>query len=442
MNYQEAESYVLGLTDYERLSGSVLTAANYDLRRVYALLRELGDPHLCAPSVHIAGTKGKGSTASMIAGVLSAAGYRTGLYTSPHLHTVRERFRVDGRMISEEEFASIATAIEPIVRELNRKIEFGMLTTFEVLTAIAFSYFRDVGVDYQVLEAGLGGRLDATNVVKPQVCVITSVSLDHTELLGNTVEKIAEEKAAIIKEGCVAVSGPQTAGVAGVLERVCNEKGVSLVEVGDEVTFCRTAADMRGQSVAVTTRLRVYDLRLTLLGEFQMENAAVAVAALEGLASRGAKIGVEDFGRGFAAVRWPGRMQVLRTKPLVVVDGAHNPYSIGRLVDAIRSDLNYRRCFLVFGASADKDLSGMAIEAARLNCSVFVVAANHPRAAKTGQLLGVFEKAGVQAKDGGTVPGSLDLLIGQVKERDLVCVTGSLFVVAEAIDHLGASPKI
>src|SRR4030042_1438608 len=201
MNYQQAEDYILSFTDYEKMPGITYTSANYDLRRMEKLLHPLGNPHLGTRTVHIAGTKGKGSTAAMISQILIAAGYRTGLFTSPHLHTLRERIRINGDMISEADFAAIVTELEPIVESVNKQRDFGELTTFEILTAVVFSYFKKNHMDFQVLEVGLGGRLDATNVVKPDVCVITSVSLDHTEILGGAVAKIAAQKACMIKPG-------------------------------------------------------------------------------------------------------------------------------------------------------------------------------------------------------------------------------------------------
>src|SRR4030043_2399878 len=209
MDYKQAEDYILSFTDYEKMPGIAYTAANYDLRRMEKLLQPLGNPHLGTKTVHIAGTKGKGSTAAMIAKVLTTAGYKTGLFTSPHLHTLRERIRINDTMISEADFAALVTKLKPIVEKINNESVYGELTKFEILTAVVFAYFKDSQVDFQVLEVGLGGRLDATNVAKADVCVITSLSLDHTEILGDTVAKIAAEKAGIIKPGCIVVSAPQ-----------------------------------------------------------------------------------------------------------------------------------------------------------------------------------------------------------------------------------------
>src|SRR4030042_1636260 len=192
MDYRQAVDYILSFTDYEKIPGIPYTSANYDLRRMEKLLQPLGNPHLGTKTVHIAGTKGKGSTAAMISRVLIASGYKTGLFTSPHLHTLRERIRISDTMISEADFAALVTKLKPIVERVNNEAAYGELTTFEILTAVVFAYFKNSQVDFQVLEVGLGGRLDATNVAKADVCVITSISLDHTEILGNTVAKRSE----------------------------------------------------------------------------------------------------------------------------------------------------------------------------------------------------------------------------------------------------------
>ena len=219
MDYQAALSYILSFTDYEKLPAFLYTAANFDLRRMAELLQRVGNPHLNSPAIHVAGTKGKGSTAAMIASALSAAGYRTGLYTSPHLHTFRERISVDGEMIAEEEFSSLTERLQPEIDEVNRLHNYGEITTFEILTALAFAFFSKRRVDFQVLEVGLGGRLDATNVVTPQIAVITSISLDHAEVLGGSFARIAREKVGIIKPGALVVSAPQP----GEAERVIDE---------------------------------------------------------------------------------------------------------------------------------------------------------------------------------------------------------------------------
>ena len=287
MNYQTALDYILSFADYERLPRSALV---FDLRRMESLLERLGNPQEAAKSIHVAGTKGKGSTAAMIASILTQAGYRTGLYTSPHLLTLTERIQVDGKPIDEDAFARLAEVLKPQVEAVNRTGDFGELTTFELLTALAFAYFRERDADYQVLETGLGGRLDATNVVKPEVCVITSISYDHMDVLGDTLTQIATEKAGIIKPGSTVVCSPQFSEAMTVIERICREQEARLIRVGIEVTWQSKAFAPERQSFTLKGLMREYDLTLSLIGEHQLENAAAAVTAVEVLTDRGANI--------------------------------------------------------------------------------------------------------------------------------------------------------
>ena len=308
LDYQAAVEYILGFADYERASR---TAVVFNTSRMEALLESLGKPHLAASSVHIAGTKGKGSTAAMIASILTASGRRTGLYTSPHLHSFTERIRIDGHPIPEDEFAALVRKLKPDFEAFNRLGAHGELTTFEILTTLAFVHFQEKQADYQVLETGLGGRLDATNVVRPRVCAITSISLDHTEILGQTLAQIAAEKAGIIKPGCVTVSAPQPPEVRHVMSSVCHERGVRLLEVGRDIIWTLTGRSESGQSFRVDGWRGTYDLTLPLLGEHQLDNAAVAVGVAEALAA---------FGDGYR-----GRKHRRRAVPRFVAGPAAGP---------------------------------------------------------------------------------------------------------------------
>ena len=439
MDYQQAENYILSFTDYEKMPGISYTSANYDLRRMEKLLQPLGNPHLGTRTVHIAGTKGKGSTAAMISQTLTASGYRTGLFTSPHLHTLRERIRIDSAMISEADFAAIVTELEPIVESVNKQGDFGELTTFEILTAVVFAYFKKNRVDFQVLEVGLGGRLDATNVVKPAVCVITSLSLDHTEILGDSVAKIAAEKAGIIKPGCIVVNSPQVDEAAQVIKQVCHQHGTRLIQVGQDVTWHKTSGDLYGQTLTIFTKSGQYDLTIPLLGEYQLENAATAVAAIEALISLGIDISSQNITDGFSQVSWPGRLQILNREPTVVVDGAHNAYSMSKLIEAVKQCFDYKRCFVIFGTSCDKDISGMARELEPLGGRITITSSSHPRAASISLLAEKFNNLGVKTIVVGNVTEALAKALALAKKTDLILITGSLFVVAEAIDYITKS---
>jgi dihydrofolate synthase/folylpolyglutamate synthase len=436
MDYQQAEDYILGFTDYEKIPGIAYTSANYDLRRMEKLLQPLGNPQLGTRTIHIAGTKGKGSTAAMISQALTAAGYRTGLFTSPHLHTLRERIRINGVMISEADFAALVTKLKPIVESVNKQAAFGELTTFEILTAVVFTYFKKNRVDFQVLEVGLGGRLDATNVVKPAVCVITSLSLDHTEILGNSVAKIAAEKAGIIKPGCIVVNAPQVDEAAQVIKQACRQQRAKLIQVGRDVIWHKISGDLHGQTLTVFTKSGHYDLTIPLLGDYQLENASTAVAAIDALISSGTRISSQNIAQGFSQVSWPGRLHILNREPTVVVDGAHNAYSMSKLVAAVKEYFNYKKCFVIFGTSCDKDISGMAREIQILSNHIIITSSSHPRAASVTLVAEKFDALGVKAMEVGNVTEALSKALALANKTDLILITGSLFVVAEAIDYI------
>ena len=435
MNYQAALSYILSFTDYEKVPAFLYRADNFDLRRMVELLDRLGNPHLTSPAIHIGGTKGKGSTAAMIASSLSAAGYRTGLYTSPHLHTFRERITVDGEMITEEEFSALTEKLQPEIDEVNRRHNYGEITTFEILTALAFAFFMERRVDFQVLEVGLGGRLDATNVVMPRIAVITSISLDHAEVLGDSLAKIAGEKAGIIKPGALVISAPQPKEVACVIEEVCRSKGVSLITVGRDVTWRKVKSDLSGQFFEVKGKACSHKLIIPLLGEHQLENAAVAVAALEAL-----DIGVKDIARGLAQVQWPGRLEILRHEPLFLADGAHNTDSANRLRETIEKYLHFDRLILILGASSDKDIAGIVGELAPLSSLAIVTRSRHPRALAPELLLEELEKQGVKGELAESVSSAAERAMEIAGPRDLICATGSLFIAAEAREYIKGIP--
>jgi dihydrofolate synthase/folylpolyglutamate synthase len=434
MDYQQTLDYINSYIDYEKI-GMPHDPAFYDLRRVDELLAHLGNPHRKASSVHIAGTNGKGSVAAMVASVLSVSGYNTGLYTSPHLHTWRERMRVNGNLISEGEFVSLVERVKPKAEAVNRKATYGQLTTFELLTALAFAYFGQKRVDFQVLEVGLGGRFDATNVINPEVCLITSISLDHTDVLGSSLAKIAAEKTGIIKPGSTVVLSPQVDEVAQVIEEACLNCGAPLVRVGSDVTWQSLGFDLNGQLFQVKGRLGSYKLSIPLLGRHQLDNAATAVAALEVLAEKGFNISRDSITEGLERVSWSGRFQILSHHPLIVVDGAHNPDSARRLKQSLKEYFDFGRAALVIGVSCDKDIAGIVSELFSLFDRVIVTRSQHPRAMAPALLKAEFARHGIEAQVTDDVPAALSLAL--TGDSDLICVAGSLFVVGEAIEQVG-----
>ena len=439
MDYRQAIDYLSSFTDWERTAAQAFAAANFDLRRVHSLLARLGNPHLGRKTVHIAGSKGKGSIAAMTAAVLTAAADRgIGLYTSPHLHTFCERIALDGQPIAQADFARLTEAMAPAVAAENADGRFGQLTTFELLTALAFLYFREREAGWQVLEVGIGGRLDATSVVEEKdVAVVGPVSLEHTAILGETVEEIAAEKAAIIRPGRPVLMAPQPfLPAAAVIRRRAMEARAALVDVADSYSWERLGWDLSGQSLRLDGPRGQRELWLPLLGAHQMENAATAVAVIDVLAEGGTNVPESAIAIGLRGVHWPGRLEVLRQRPLVVADGAHNGDSARRLREALRDYFQFRRLILVGGMSGDKALDDMARELAPLATLVIATRSQHPRAADAAVVAAAYAAAGAATEIAPSVPQALERALAVAEPDDLVCVVGSLFVVAEAREHV------
>ena len=439
MNYRQAIDYLSGFTDWERTPAQAFAAVNFDLRRVHSFLARLGDPHRGRRTVHIAGSKGKGSIAAMVAAVLTAADMGgVGLYTSPHLHTFCERIAVDRQPIAQREFARLTEAMTPSAAAENADGRFGQLTTFELLTTLAFLYFRERGAAWQVLEVGMGGRLDATSVVEEEdVAVIGPISLEHTAILGDTVEEIAAEKAAIIRPACRVVLAPQPfPQAAAVIRRRAAEVGAPLVDVSESYSWERLAWDMSGQSLRLDGPRGRREVWLPLLGAHQLENAAAALAVIDVLLEGGSKVTEPAIAAGLRHVRWPGRLEVLREGPLVVADGAHNGDSARRLRQALREYFQFRRLILVSGVSQDKTVDDMARELAPLAALVIATSSRHPRAGDPVSVAAAYAAAGAATETTPSVAAALERALALAEPEDLVCVVGSLFVVAEAREHI------
>lgn len=437
--YQAALDFLYSFVDYET-SHQPRSPLNYDLRRMDELLARLGNPHLKARTVHIAGTKGKGSTAAMVASVLTAAGYRTGLYTSPHLVDIRERMRVDGRLIPKADFMRHVEKLKPEVEAVNARASYGRLTTFELLTALGFMYFADKQADFQVVEVGLGGRLDATNVVKPEVCAITTLGMDHTDVLGDTLAKIAAEKAGIIKPGVPVVSARLEPEAAEVIEMFCRRNDARLIRVGADIDYSSRGDKDGIQSLEIKGRLGTYEAALPMRGRFQQENAAVAVGVLEALSERGFKVPSESIKEGLGKVRWPGRFQVVRRRPAVVIDGAHNPQAARQLRLAIEEFLAGRpggRRILVIGMSSDKDYGEVAGGLAPLFDIVIATRSRHPRALAVETLAAEFAHLGGEVETADSVAAAMSRAVELAQNNGFVCATGSLFIVGEALEWAG-----
>jgi dihydrofolate synthase/folylpolyglutamate synthase len=430
MNYRDAIAYLYSLTDYEKVRVERYTPETHNLSRVERLLAAMGNPHTRFPAVHIAGTKGKGSAAAMCEACLRAAGYRTGFYTSPHLHTFRERIQVAGGKIAREEVVALVEEARPLIERIPD------VTYFEAITAMGFLHFARSEVDMAIVEVGLGGRLDATNVLTPEVSVITSLSLEHMYLLGDTLAEIAYEKAGIIKPGIPAVSAPQRAEAIKVLEAVSQQRGAPLTEVGRDWDYEPGPADLDGQ---LFTARRIAggsseldgEYWVPLLGRHQLENAASAIAALDILRQRGFRVPVESVREGLRTVRWPGRLEILGREPLVIGDGAHNPYSAEVLRQALGEWFPGRRWVLIFGASADKDVAGMLRILLPISDYVIVTRSDHPRAAAPVELADAVASVGGGAEVSVNVRKSIRRGLAMMDPGSGLLATGSLHLVAD-----------
>lgn len=444
MEYRESIDRLLSLVDHERNSYSgPRQLAIYDLRRTEALLERLGNPHTKAPTIHIAGTKGKGSTAALCDAALHAAGYKTGFYSSPHLHSFRERIRRDTIPVTEAEFAALVEQVWPQQRWVTDNAGLGSVTLFEFMTAMGFLSFANGKVDYQTIEVGLGGRLDATNVVNPAVCLITSISLDHTAVLGDSLAQIATEKAGIIKPGSPLVVAPQSPEAGSAIDRVCHRLRVNPIRVGTDVTWEAGTAEPGGQFLSIQGRLGRYELRIPLLGTHQLENAATAVAALEVLREQGHAIPDDAVREGFANVSWPCRMEVLSSSPVIMADGAHNVYSVEALLDSLPRYFRHGRLLLIVGFSRDKNVEGMVKRLSQADPIVFATGSRHPRSLAPGAVAGLFKDLGTPSFEAPTPKEALVAALNQARADDLILATGSLFVAAEVREaRLGIEPEV
>ncbi|MCS7238584.1 MAG: bifunctional folylpolyglutamate synthase/dihydrofolate synthase [Thermoguttaceae bacterium] len=465
MNYQQALEYLNSRINFERAAAIPYQSRCFKLQRMEDLLALVGSPHRSLRAIHIAGTKGKGSTAAMISSILSRAGYRVGRFTSPHLETVRERLVVDGQICPQDQFAQLIRQLISAIEEVDKKAEArGYLhgpTYFEIVTAAAFLYFAQEDVDFAVLEVGLGGRLDATNVCLPLVTVVTSISFDHMDQLGYSLASIAREKAGIIKRGVPSISGVREPEAREVIEAVCAQVGSPLRQLGVDFDYSfyppQTAfADQVDTSLLCTifdyvenvprtsgedppggsaSAVALSKLAVSLLGEHQAANGAVAVATVRELVRQGWEVSEATIREGLRETSWPGRVEVLCTKPVVILDGAHNQASMAALLQTLRTYFGKRRLLVLFGTSRDKDVAGMLkCLLAEADLLVLTQVADNPRAMPAEELAQLAQQLGAKADSLRVVAQAFpawQALKHLASPRDVLCVTGSLFLVGE-----------
>ncbi len=440
--YRAALDFLNSRTDYEKMVRVGYNHTNFNLSRMLRILAGLGNPHKRIRTVHVAGTKGKGSTCHMVASMLQNAGYRTGLYTSPHLIELRERIRIDDGLITEGEFTRLIAKIAPVVSRLERD----QPTFFEVMTAAAFLYFANKKVDIAVIETGLGGRLDSTNVLKPEVCGLTSISYDHVAQLGNTLEKIAAEKAGIFKPGVTAISAPQVASVRRVFRKAAEATGCQLRILGEDIEFSYRFESSRATGphtrVCISTPTSRFDhLRVPLLGEHQAHNCGVALGIIDELRKCGFSVPEQSAIDGLAKVKVRGRLELIREHPRTVVDAAHNGASVAALMRAIGQNITYDSMVVIFGCSQDKDIDGMLDQLQLGADKVIFTNIGTPRSVDPHELQNRFlEKSQKMSQVGETLQEAYEIAGRCVTREDLICITGSVYLVglAQRLQDQGA----
>jgi len=433
--YRKAIDFLMSQTDYERMRVVRYNTTTFNLDRMRLLLKHLGDPHTKFKSVHIAGTKGKGSTCYMLAAMLRASGYKVGLYTSPHLVDMRERIQINGAMISPNEMTHWVKRVEQAIGKMGADKP----TFFEIITAIGFCHFAQQEVDIAVVEVGLGGRLDSTNVITPEVAAVTSISYDHTAILGNTLEKIAEEKAGIFKKDIPALTVVQPPSVVAAMRRVAEKNGTKLAVVGEDVEFSYRFEIGRplGPHIRATLHSsisRFEQLVVPLVGEHQAINFGLALAVLDQLKQRGFKIEEAKALEGVKDLTIEGRMEMVWRDPRVILDGAHNAASMQALFRGISQYVPYDSMVVIFGCNCDKDVDGMLEKVSHgADKVIFTQVSSNPKAASPDELAARFtEEFGRMAQVAPDFASAMAIASRAITREDLITVTGSFYLVGEA----------
>jgi len=437
-SYKQALDYLFARTDYEKQERLRYNVTTFSLNRMQKLLSLLGNPHKKIHTVHIAGTKGKGSTATMLARMLEANGYKVGLYTSPHVVHLHERITVDSKMISDSEMCGLLNRVYAPVEKMSKT---DSPTFFEIMTALAFMYFLDKAVDIAVIETGLGGRLDSTNVIKPKVVGITSLSIDHQHLLGNDIDSIAKEKAGVFKRGVPIITVQQEPSVMRVLKSQATAVKAPLSVTGSDIDFSQRFETSREYGphtrICLTTPTSKFEhLRVPLHGRHQAINCGLALAMLDKLKSAGYKIDNDKAAEGLRKVSLAGRMEMIWDDPRVMIDAAHNAASIKALIHAIGQNIPYDSMVVIFGCNADKDVKGM-LQRLQYGADKVIFTRSHSAKAMSPEDLAEMytEICGKMCQTASTLGQALQLAKNAVSKEDLICITGSFYLIGQAKTH-------
>ena len=420
MNYQQAVDFLFSLEKFGIKLG---------LENTYSLMKRLGNPHLKFSSIHVAGTNGKGSCCAMLYSILRKAGYSCGIYTSPHLVDFRERIRIDKSLIEKD-------YLTDFVSDLKGEILKKKYTFFEVITALAFSYFADRKIELGVVETGLGGRLDSTNILKPQVAIITNIGLEHTDRLGRTLEKIAREKGGIIKDNVPTVTSIEREKPFKVIESLCRQKKSELFSIFKDSKWEIKESSIEGIKFNLRTGTDIYSgIRLNLAGEHQIRNAACAILAVENLAHQGLKVDKKAIFSGLSKVNWPGRLEVYSRNPLVILDVAHNPDGIINLVSALKNLLPDKNIYFVFGVMEDKNYRKMLRIMSGIAKEIILTQPDYSRSARLDSLVDSARKLGLRYSAVPGVREACQSALKKLKKDEVLCITGSHFTLGEFLSY-------
>ncbi len=441
--YQEAIGFLFAMVDYEKLSSYKYSLPNFDLRRTERLLASVGNPQQKMKLLHIAGTKGKGSTAMMAQSIFSRCGYKTGLFTSPHLVDLEERVTIDGRLMPKDEVRRIMGELRPYVDSIRREAPEESPTFFELLTALGFCYFAEQNVDYGIIEVGMGGRLDSTNVILPLASVITHLDFDHVHRLGPTLGHIAYEKAGIIKPDVPVVCAPQREDALAVIELACRQKNAPLHLLGRDFEVSDVESSLTDNrahcNFTLRTPARTYpDISMPLLGRHQAVNAALAIRSAEILEEKnGKRVDEKCVRSALASLRCPARIEVVPGKPLIIVDGAHNVAAMEALREALVENLSGRRLFFVFGVARDKDVDGIIQLFAPMAAGIVVTKSDSPRAVPPFVLLAKARLAtNVEVVSVDDAVAALAKARSWASGDDVIIITGSLYLAGVLRPHV------
>ena len=445
MRYKEALKDLMSLTDFGIISNNnTAKKRRYDLNRIIKFSSLFGNPENSSPNVHIAGTKGKGSTAVFISSILETEGYKTGLFTSPHIHKLTERIQIGGKEISKTKFSKSFYEMWPDVQLYNEQNPNNRITLFEFLTILAFYIFDKENTDINVIEVGLGGKLDSTNILTPHISIITSISLDHTRILGNTLQEVALQKSGIIKQNKMTVIAPQKPEVLKIIKEVCEEKNNQYIAIQEscEITPIKKSKDF--QTYSLDSEFGKNSLTIPLLGDYQIENSATAFIAAKLLQKSNFAISDSSIDQGLNDTYWPCRLEIVSREPLIILDGAHNPYSVEKMIQAIYDYYTFRNITIILGTSKDKDIKDMVkvlLDNDKSNTKYIATHSRHPKHTPAKVIQDTFQLFGIAVPAINSINKSIKIAKNTSQPDDLILITGSLFIAAEAREKILGVPK-